>query len=90
MAIELYPSYPLNHYGCVVQITPPSCVGSAGATPLSQSGFKRSVAGKGQQLTFLAVEVHADCRLVPLHAVVRATFLCSGHVQFYNRAYAVE
>ncbi|KAK9829480.1 hypothetical protein WJX72_006119 [[Myrmecia] bisecta] len=47
----------------VSQITPPSpAAGASGPTPLSQAGFKRLVAGKGQQLTLLSVEVHADCR----------------------------
>ena len=45
-----------------MQITPPSGVASSKATPLSQAGFKRAVPGKGQQLTLLALEVHADCR----------------------------
>lgn len=59
-ALELQPVVQVRI--CPAQITPPSCVGSAGATPLSQAGFKRTVAGKGQQLTLLAVEVHADGR----------------------------
>ena len=35
-----------------------------GATPLSQAGFKqrRCVAGKGQQLTLLSLELHAESR----------------------------
>lgn len=44
------------------QITPPSAGDSKGGTPLSQAGFKRTVAGKGQQLTLLSLEVHADSR----------------------------
>ncbi len=45
------------------QITAPSpAAGSAGATPLSQAGFRRLVAGKGQNLTLLSIEVHADTR----------------------------
>lgn len=52
--------------GFVSQITPPSpgLGGSAGATPLSQAGFKqrRCVAGKGQQLTLLSLELHAESR----------------------------
>ncbi|BDA47990.1 probable DNA polymerase zeta catalytic subunit [Coccomyxa sp. Obi] len=45
------------------QITAPSpAAGSAGATPVSQSGFRRLVAGKGQNLTLLSIEVHADTR----------------------------
>jgi len=39
-------------------------LGSGGATPLSQAGFKHTVAGKGQQLTLAAVEVHADSRYI--------------------------
>lgn len=52
----------------ISQITPPSPgLGSgsaAAATPLSQAGFKmrRCVSGKGQQLTLLSLEVHADSR----------------------------
>lgn len=48
----------------VSQITPPSPAKGPGAehTPVSQAGFKRTVAGKGQQLTLLSLEVHADCR----------------------------
>ena len=48
----------------VSQITPPSPGGASAGTPLSQAGFKqrRCVAGKGQQLTLLSVEVHADSR----------------------------
>ncbi len=45
----------------VSQITPPSLPGG-GPTPISQSGFKCTVAGKGQQLTLLSIEVHADSR----------------------------
>lgn len=52
--------------GFISQITPPSpgLGGSGGATPLSQAGFKqrRCVAGKGQQLTLLSLELHAECR----------------------------
>lgn len=54
--------------GFVSQITPPSpglgSGGTAGATPLSQAGFKmrRCVSGKGQQLTLLSLELHADSR----------------------------
>ena len=45
-------------------------------------GFKRVVPGKGEQLTVLAVEVHADCRgsLLPdpnLDAI-RCDFLCEA------------
>ena len=45
--------------------------GGAGPTPLSQAGFKqrRCVAGKGQQLTLLSLELHADCRWVVLNAL---------------------
>lgn len=54
--------------GFVSQITPPSLGlggGSAG-TPLSQAGFKqrRCVSGKGQQLTLLSLELHAESRWV--------------------------
>ena len=59
--------------GFVSQITPPSpgLGGGAGPTPLSQAGFKqrRCVAGKGQQLTLLSLELHADCRWVVLNAL---------------------
>jgi hypothetical protein len=66
----------------VSQISAPSpSAAAAGATPSSQTGFKRTVAGKGQGLTLLSVEVHAACRaqLLPdpaqdaVHAVVLAT-----------------
>lgn len=47
----------------VSQITPPSpASGMSGPTPVSQAGFRRLVPGKGQQLTLLSVEVHADTR----------------------------
>ena len=53
---------PAMHFVCL-QISPVTpAVGSGGATPLSQAGFKHTVAGKGQQLTLAAVEVHADSR----------------------------
>jgi hypothetical protein len=57
--------------GFVSQITPPSpgVVGAGrSATPLSQAGFKqrRCVAGKGQQLTLLSFELHADSRWAAL------------------------
>jgi hypothetical protein len=49
--------------GLVSQITPPSPVsGVSGPTPVSQAGFRRLVPGKGQQLTLLSIEVHADTR----------------------------
>lgn len=49
--------------GFVSQITPPSPVsGVSGPTPVSQAGFRRLVPGKGQQLTLLSIEVHADTR----------------------------
>ncbi len=47
----------------VSQITPPSpASGMSGPTPVSQAGFRRLVPGKGQQLTLLSLEVHADTR----------------------------
>ena len=47
----------------VSQITPPSpASGMSGPTPVSQAGFRRLVPGKGQQLTLLSIEVHADTR----------------------------
>jgi len=64
------------------QITAPSpAAGSAGATPPSQSGFRRLVAGKGQNLTLLSVEVHADTRSshVPLPAEVCSAFCSQQH-----------
>jgi hypothetical protein len=61
---------PQRRQGFVSQITPPSpgLGGGAGPTSLSQAGFKqrRCVAGKGQQLTLLSLELHADCRWVVL------------------------
>ena len=52
-----------NRKQFVSQITPPSPVsGVSGPTPVSQAGFRRLVPGKGQQLTLLSVEVHADTR----------------------------
>lgn len=53
--------------GFVSQITPPSpglVGGGSAGTPLSQAGFKqrRCVAGKGQQLTLLSLELHAESR----------------------------
>ena len=50
------------------QITPPSPAGGSdgGVTPVSQAGFRRLVPGKGQGLTLLSVEVHADTRCAPL------------------------
>lgn len=54
--------------GFISQITPPSPGlgggSAAAATPLSQAGFKmrRCVSGKGQQLTLLSLELHADSR----------------------------
>ncbi|KAG7673423.1 hypothetical protein KSW81_006633 [Nannochloris sp. 'desiccata'] len=46
----------------VSQITPPSHGGGKIATPSSQLGFKRIIAGKGQGLTLASIEVHAECR----------------------------
>lgn len=47
----------------VSQITPPSPgSGLSGPTPVSQAGFRRLVPGKGQQLTLLSIEIHADTR----------------------------
>ncbi|DBA81937.1 hypothetical protein WJX77_000726 [Trebouxia sp. C0004] len=52
-----------HRQGLVSQITPPSPVsGVSGPTPVSQAGFRRLVPGKGQQLTLLSIEVHADTR----------------------------
>lgn len=45
------------------QITAPSpAAGSDGVTPVSQAGFRRLIPGKGQNLTLLSIEVHADTR----------------------------
>lgn len=44
------------------QITPPSPAVRGEATPVSQSGFRRLVPGKGQNLTLLSIELHADTR----------------------------
>lgn len=44
------------------QITGPSPEAAKSRTPLSQAGFKWRVAGKGQQLTLLSIEVHAASR----------------------------
>lgn len=47
------------------QITPPSpASGLSGPTPVSQAGFRKLVPGKGQQLTLLSIEIHADTRYV--------------------------
>ena len=55
--------------GLVSQITPPSPVsGVSGPTPVSQAGFRRLVPGKGQQLTLLSIEVHADTRYASLQS----------------------
>ena len=55
----------------VSQITPPSPMpGAGGQTPVSQSGFKRLVPGKGQQLTLTSIEVHADSRCGPQAALL--------------------
>ncbi len=55
--------------GLVSQITPPSPVsGVSGPTPVSQAGFRRLVPGKGQQLTLLSIEVHADTRYALLQS----------------------
>ena len=55
--------------GLVSQITPPSPVsGVSGPTPVSQAGFRRLVPGKGQQLTLLSIEVHADTRYTLLQS----------------------
>ena len=52
---------PNKHF--VSQITPPSpASGMSGPTPVSQAGFRKLVPGKGQQLTLLSIEVHADTR----------------------------
>ena len=60
--------------GFVSQITPPSpglVGGGSAGTPLSQAGFKqrRCVAGKGQQLTLLSLELHAESRWVRRHCL---------------------
>ena len=44
------------------QITGPSPQRAKSQTPVSQAGFRWRVAGKGQQLTLLSIEVHADSR----------------------------
>ena len=46
----------------VSQITGPSPQRAVSQTPVSQAGFRWRVAGKGQQLTLLSIEVHADSR----------------------------
>ena len=51
----------------VSQITPPSpASGVSGPTPVSQAGFRKLVPGKGQQLTLLSLELHADTRQGPV------------------------
>ena len=60
--------------GFVSQITPPSpASGMSGPTPVSQAGFRRLVPGKGQQLTLLSVEVHADTRYTTASTPGRAS-----------------
>ncbi|KAL6779569.1 POLZ1 [Auxenochlorella protothecoides x Auxenochlorella symbiontica] len=60
-------------------LSPAHSAPAAGDTPLEQTGFKRVVDGKGQQLTLLSVEVHAESRGLllpdPRHDAVRAVFL---------------
>ena len=46
----------------VSQITGPTPKAIKSQTPVSQAGFKWRVAGKGQQLTLLSIEVHAASR----------------------------
>jgi len=61
------------------QITPPSAApGSGGATPVSQAGFRRVVPGKGQGMTLLSVEVHAESRCAAPAAGAGAPALPSG------------
>lgn len=48
------------------QITPPSPAVRGEATPVSQAGFRRLVPGKGQNLTLLSIELHADTRFLLL------------------------
>ena len=63
--------------GLVSQITPPSPVtGVSGPTPVSQAGFRRLVPGKGQQLTLLSIEVHADTR----YALLQSPDLASSSI----------
>lgn len=44
------------------QITGPTPKAVTSQTPVSQAGFKWRVAGKGQQLTLLSIEIHAASR----------------------------
>ena len=46
----------------VSQITGPSPLPQRDQTPVSQAGFKWRMQGKGQELTLLSIEVHADSR----------------------------
>lgn len=46
----------------ISQITGPSPLTAKSQTPVSQAGFKWKVAGKGQQLTLLSIEILADTR----------------------------
>ncbi len=67
--------------GLVSQITPPSPVsGVSGPTPVSQSGFRRLVPGKGQQLTLLSIEVHADTR----YALLQSPDLASSSIMMIH------
>ena len=52
------------------QITPPSPAVRGETTPVSQAGYRRLVPGKGQNLTLLSIELHADtrCGALPLRA----------------------
>lgn len=46
----------------VSQISGPTPPTTGKVTPASQLGFKRTVAGKGEGLTMISVELHTDCR----------------------------
>lgn len=58
----IFTTSPFKKARWVSQITGPSPRHAKTATPVSQSGFKWKIAGKGQQLSLLSVEVHADSR----------------------------
>ena len=53
------------------QITPPSPAIRGEATPVSQAGFRRLVPGKGQNLTLLSIELHADTRCAASTASIK-------------------
>eukprot|EP00887_Chlorella_sp_A99_P007603 scaffold20.g7603.t1 len=63
----------------VSMVSPPSSGRGGKATPFSQGVFKHCIQGKGQQLTLLCLEMHADSRGAllpdPRHDAVRAVAL---------------